>query len=115
MLIPGGLKLNTIALIKLTGLPFNEFTTSLRDYPYWEENLSSIVTEDMDSLIGVEIGLEKYWLEYAARTSHYYPLSIVPIMDYILSKRNEVDNIRMIVRGREAGLSDEVIRSRLVL
>ncbi len=115
MLIPGGLKLNTISLIKLTGLPFNEFTTSLRDYPYWEEHLSSIVTEDMDSLIGVEIGLEKYWLEYAARTSHYYPLSIVPIMDYILSKRNEVDNIRMIVRGREAGLSDEVIRSRLVL
>ncbi len=115
MLIPGGLKLNTIALIKLTGLPFNEFTASLRDYPYWDDLLTGIVTEDMDSLIGVETGLEKYWLEYAARTSHYYPLSIVPIMDYILSKRNEVNNIRMIVRGREAGLSDEVIRSRLVL
>lgn len=114
MLIPGGQKLNMITLKKLAGLPFGEFITSLKDYPYWDP-ISSIVTEDMESLIGVEIGLDKYVLEYAAQTSHYYPLSVVPIMDYIQCKKNEVDNIRMIVRGREAGLSDDMVRSKLVL
>ncbi|MCK4810953.1 MAG: V-type ATPase subunit, partial [Methanosarcinales archaeon] len=63
----------------------------------------------------VEIGLDKYRLEYATQTSHYYPLSIVPIMDYILCKKNEVNNIRMIARGKEVGLPDDVIRSKLVL
>ncbi len=114
MLVPGGLKLNMIALKKLAGLPFGEFVTSLKDYPYWEP-ISSIVTEDMESLISVEIGLDRYGLEYATKTSHYYPLSIVPIMDYILCKKNEVNNIRMIVRGKEVGLPDDAIRSKLVL
>lgn len=114
MLIPGGLKLNMIALIKLAGLSFSEFIASLRDYPYWD-SISGIVTEEMESLIDVETGMDKYWLEYAARISHYYPLSIVPIMDYILCKKNEVDNIRMIVRGKEVGLSEDMIRSKLVL
>jgi V/A-type H+-transporting ATPase subunit C len=114
MLVPGGSKLNMIALKKLAGLPFGEFVTSLKDYPYWEP-ISGIVSEDMKSLISVEIGLDKYGLEYATQTSHYYPLSIVPIMDYILCKKNEVNNIRMIVRGKEVGLPDDVIRSKLVL
>jgi len=114
MLVPGGSKLSMIALKKLAGLPFGEFVASLKDYPYWEP-ISGIVTEDMKSLISVEIGLDKYGLEYATQTSHYYPLSIVPIMDYILCKKNEVNNIRMIVRGKEVGLPDDVIRSKLVL
>lgn len=114
MLIPGGLKLNMVALIKLAGLPFDEFTASIKDYPYWD-SISGTVTDENGSLTGVEIGLDKYCLEHASRSSHYYPLSIVPIMDYVVSKKNEVDNIRMIVRGREAGLSDDLIRSKLVL
>ena len=114
MLIPGGLKLNMVALIKLAGLSFDEFTASIKDYPYWD-SISGTVTDENGSLTGVEIGLDKYCLEHASRSSHYYPLSIVPIMDYVVSKKNEVDNIRMIVRGREAGLSDDLIRSKLVL
>jgi len=36
-------------------------------------------------------------------------------MDYVVSKKNEVDNIRMIVRGKEVGLTNDAIRSKLVL
>ncbi len=114
MLIPGGLKLNTIALTKLAGLPFDEFIASLRDSPYWDA-ISESATGGTESLTDVESDLGKYQLEYTARTSHYYPLSIVPIMDYVVSKKNEVDNIRMIVRGKEVGLTNDAIRSKLVL
>ena len=44
-----------------------------------------------------------------------FPLSITPIASYILAKEREVDNIRAIARGREAGLSEEQIQEELVI
>jgi V/A-type H+-transporting ATPase subunit C len=69
----------------------------------------------MQSLIDVEARLKKYRLKSAASFSHVYPLSIVPIMDYVLAKRNEVNNLRIIVRGKASNLSEGVIREQLVI
>ena len=114
LMIPGGERLGAKELNRLAAEPFYECITALKDYPYWNA-ISELVSEDMTSLTDVEIALEKYRLTIAKRTSQAYPLSIVPVIGYIISKRIEVDNIRMIARGKVVGLGDDVIRSRLVM
>jgi V/A-type H+-transporting ATPase subunit C len=42
-------------------------------------------------------------------------LSILPIIDYLIRKKNEVDNIRIIARSKESGLDAELIKKLLVV
>ena len=59
--------------------------------------------------------LEKHVLREASRHANLHPLSILPVLDYMIAKRNEVDNIRIIARGKESGLDNDVIRNLLVI
>ncbi|MEM2869342.1 MAG: ATP synthase A1 subunit C [Thermoplasmata archaeon] len=65
------------------------------------------------SLHEVFLALDRYLLERARRFSHTYPLSVIPVMDYLLRKKIEVDNLRTIARGKQSGLPEEVIRGLL--
>jgi len=71
--------------------------------------------ESADSLIRFERALEAALLEYSSKLSNRYPLSVCPVISYILAKEREVENIRAIARGREAGLSVEEIEAELVI
>jgi V/A-type H+-transporting ATPase subunit C len=114
LLIPGGIEIKTADLNKLASLQWSDFLKALEDYSYWSE-LSDVVSAEMDSLKDMEAVLDKYALAFASKISHYYPLSILPIFDYMLNKELEVRNIRTIVRGKEAQLADEIIRKQLVI
>ncbi|MFB6188975.1 MAG: V-type ATP synthase subunit C [Halapricum sp.] len=70
---------------------------------------------DAESLIGFEHALDAALLEYSDRLSNRYPLSVCPVLSYILAKEREVDNIRAIARGREADLPPEEIEDELVI
>ena len=48
-----------------------------------------------------------------ARMAYLQPVSALPIIHYISAKVDEVQNLRLIVRGRLAGLSTEVIEAHL--
>ena len=67
-------------------------------------NLSNVVTE-----------MKKYEIAQAKKFSHLYPLSVVPILDYMIHKEVEASNIRTIARGVESGLSKETIKGLLVI
>lgn len=112
-LIPGGIELKENQLVRLASLPLSEFIHALEEYPYWKA--ISDVVEDLSTLINIETRLDKYGLEYASSISHYYPLSILPVLDYILSKKIEVDNLRIIVRGKETDLPEDIIKAHLVM
>lgn len=114
LLIEGGLRLKIKEIERMLSLPFEDFLAELENTPYWEE-ISDCCGPKMDSLIYVETRLRKLRLKSAASFSHVYPLSIVPIMDYVLSKENEVSNLRMIIRGKAVGLNDEEIKNQLVI
>ncbi|KAF5410608.1 MAG: V-type ATP synthase subunit C [Candidatus Methanocomedens sp.] len=114
LLIPGGMELKSGDLKRMSSLPWSDFLKGLEDYSYWSE-ISEVVSEDMTSLMDVEALLDKYAMGYASRISHYYPLSILPIYDYMLRKNNEINNIRTIVRGKKVKLPDEIIRKHLVM
>ncbi len=70
---------------------------------------------DADSLVEFENVTERALLAYGDRLSSRYPLSICPVLAYIVAKEREVNNIRAIARGKEAGLDPDEIREELVL
>ncbi len=113
MLIPGGMELKEADLARLASMPLSEFVRALEEYSYWKA--ISDISGELASLINIETRLDKYGLVYAARISYYYPLSILPVLDYILSKKMEVDNLRIIVRGKETMLPEEIIKAHLVM
>jgi len=71
--------------------------------------------EAADSLIDFERALEAVLLRYSKQLGNVHPLSICPVVAYILMKEREVTNIRAIARGREAGLSETAIEQELVI
>ncbi len=111
LMIEGGLDLRPE---KLAVLPYDEFINQLQKTQYWDA-ISSVVIQDTASLTALESRLTRYYLESATTFSHASPLSIVPFMDYIIHKNNEVTNLRIIFRGKEAGLDDNLIKDQLVV
>ena len=71
--------------------------------------------ERAESLIGFERAMEATLLRYADSLGRQYPLSVTPVVSYVLAKQREVENIRAIARGKEAGLSEEEIEDELVI
>lgn len=59
--------------------------------------------------------LEELVIREAVALFKVYPLSIAPVIAYIWAKYNEVVNLRIIIRGKEAGLPDEKILKSLIL
>ncbi|AKB85746.1 V-type ATP synthase subunit C [Methanococcoides methylutens] len=114
LILDGGLHISKKEIERLLPLPFSDFVQSLEKYPCWED-ISDIAKPEMESLVELETQLTKYNIKSATSFSHMYPLSIVPIMDYILNKKNEVNNLRIIMRGKAADLDEEIIRNQLVI
>jgi V/A-type H+-transporting ATPase subunit C len=67
------------------------------------------------SVTEVSLAMKRYTLKKAETFSHLYPLSVLPIIDYLIRKKNEVDNIRIIARSKESGLDPELIKKLLVI
>jgi len=81
------------------------------------EELSDALSalEEADSLIGFEHAADAALLEYGDRLGTVFPASVTPVISYILAKEREVENIRAIARGTEAGLPADEIESELVI
>ena len=94
----------------------DELVTRIRESKYGDELSDSLdELEEAESLIGFERALEGALLEHSRSAGHIYPQSVVPVIAFVLAKEREVENIRAIARGREAGLSPEEIQEELVV
>ncbi|WP_435359733.1 V-type ATP synthase subunit C [Haloarchaeobius sp. DFWS5] len=93
----------------------DELVARIRDSPYGSQ-LSTALNdlEQAESLIGFERALDAALQEYADHLSHVFPLSICPVLAYLIAKEREIDNIRAIARGKEAGLDEDEIEAELV-
>ena len=67
------------------------------------------------SATGISLAMKRHTLKKAETFSHLYPLSVLPIIDYLIRKKNEVDNIRIIARSKESGIDPELIKRLLVI
>ncbi len=112
--IDGG-RLFTAAEVSSLVSNIDELVARLHESHYGDELAGALEELNGDgSLIAFERALDAALLEYADHLSHLFPLSVCPVLAYILAKQREVDNIRAIARGREAGLSEEEIEAELV-
>ena len=87
--------------------------SKLSFYEYIKDELEKM--KQTKSVTGVSLAMKRYTLKKAETFSHLYPLSVLPIIDYMLRKKNEVDNIRIIARSKESGLDPELIKKLLVI
>jgi len=116
MIIPGGkISEKTMQLlINTEGFPqFLEELHKIPEYQAIRDTIGSI--QQTNSLSHVIRTLEKNHLTKATKKSYLYPLSILPVLDYFIRKRIEVENLRILARAKEKGLSEQVIRELLVL
>jgi V/A-type H+-transporting ATPase subunit C len=67
------------------------------------------------SLSGLTIALDKALIGTSEKFAKFYPLSVLPIINYMIRKKVEVDNIRIIARGKEGALPSQVIEELLVI
>ena len=66
------------------------------------------------SLIMLETELYKHLLRQSILLLHQHPLSIDVILGYMFAKDIEVRNLKIIVKGKQLGLSEDFIESQLV-
>jgi V/A-type H+-transporting ATPase subunit C len=111
-LIKGGEELHERELRRLLTLDYEDLLKALSEYSYWK-----VIEEAIErrSLVSAETRLERYGAEYAHKLSYYYPLSILPVIGYIISKKHEIHNLHLIARAKELGIPSESVEEQLVI
>jgi len=109
-IIPGGYELTEDEARKLAAMPFEELVKSLEGYWFWK----GIEKIERD-LSRIEVDFDKVWIEAVARRASNYPLSILPVLQYILLKKVEIDNLRILGWGKWYNLPNEEIERQMVI
>jgi len=116
-MLPGGHELSVPELKRLAATEdFEHFLNELKVYKFWPAIKDQAETAaDSGTLNRVMSALDGYHFRNATKFGKLYPLSFLPFLDYFIWKGIEVDNIRIICRGKQAGLSEDLIRSMLIM
>src|SRR5881396_4306046 len=113
--VAGGLEIPKDELAEMVQMDLDALTARLRDYTLTEDLSSRL--RDLQALgVGQLVrSVEKLHLLEAGRYAHVHPLSVLPILDYVVRKDREVQNLRIIARGKESAMEPDVIRDLLVV
>ncbi len=115
--IEGGKELDVSSLTKLAqSEDFDHMVRELSTVTFFSDIKGGLeVAKDTGSLVTVMAQLKRVHIREANKFSRLHPLSVLPIVDYMIRKKTEVDNIRIIARGKESGLDPGTIKSLLVI
>jgi V/A-type H+-transporting ATPase subunit C len=116
LMIHGG-KINKAALKAASQAESNEgLLEILRRAPSFDDTgFEGALQTSSISLDPVVSLLQEQRRTMMRRFAHLNPISAFPVIHYIESKVLEVQNIRLLVRGKAAGLPDEVIEAHMNL
>lgn len=116
LFVPGGRDVNTPEkaqrILRANG---DELLSELAKLPFWdtlEPGVRAFLAGK--GLNPVMNALERAFLASARSFGHSYPLSVLPVVDFLLAKKTEVDNIRAIGYGKQTGLRDEVLKELVI-
>ncbi len=112
--IPGGYEVNQkvysqIATAADLGAAFNEMQ-SLKMYAELKDTLTQTAT-----IMDIVNAIDKYKIKLANQVAHMYPLSVIPVVEFMIHKEIEVRNIRMIAHGTDSGLDRDTMKNLLVI
>ena len=113
--LDGGMETKKEDLRAMLSLDYPAILNRLSEYSFYED-----IAEDLKLLKEVGISrmfrrLERAHMARTTRYAHLYPLSIIPVLDFIVAKEREVQNLRIIARGKESNLPTDVIKDMLVM
>jgi V/A-type H+-transporting ATPase subunit C len=113
--VEGGLEIPQDDLNEMIDMPNEQLDARLKGTSF-HGVLSPLLKDIEERGLGDAMrALEKSLTRRATKYSHIHPLSILPVLDYFSRKEREVENIRIIARGKQAGLSKDVIEDMLVV
>jgi len=109
--IPYGYQLSETELRKLAAMDMEDMLKSLENYWFGE----AIKEVRGQPLSRIEVIFDKLWAKRVLSKANHFPLSILPVLAYIVMKKIEVDNLRIIARGKAEGMDVETIKEQLVI
>ena len=112
--IPGGAQLDKKLATQLANADsVSAMANDLAQLDFYDDIKDAL--DDSKSLKDIVAALTKYHRKQAKTFTHLYPLSVIPVIDFMIHKETEVNNIRIIARGIESGLDKEIIKGLLVV
>ncbi len=109
-IIPGGFEITEDEARKLAAMPLDELLKSLEGYWFWKG-----MEVELKGLAEVEVEFDKMWIKTIAKRASNYPLSVLPVLQYIVLKKVEVDDLRVLGWGKWQGLPNEEIERQMVI
>ncbi|HIG95718.1 TPA: ATP synthase A1 subunit C [Candidatus Woesearchaeota archaeon] len=67
------------------------------------------------SLSGIEVALHRNLLQRITLMTHQNPLSIDVLLGFMLAKEMEIRNLKLLIKGKQAGLDEGFIEKELVI
>jgi V/A-type H+-transporting ATPase subunit C len=113
--LEGGLELAVDELRECIGLDLAGLMGRLSHYSRYGDIVASLREVEARGAASVERALERSHLKAASRYSHLHPLSVLPVLDFLARKTREVENLRIIARGKEHGIPVESMKELLVI
>jgi ATP synthase A1, C subunit len=114
-IIPGGKQIDKKLATQLANAEsITAVATDLAQLDFYDD-IKDALDGESKSLRNIVAGMKKYQIRQARTFSHLYPLSVIPILDFMIHKEIEVSNIRIVARGIESGVDKEVIKGLLVV
>lgn len=111
-LVPGGRHINDDLARRIQGADWTEVPSLLEETPFGPvlrgPLQSYLETRDLNPIAAA---LDQHHLDEAADFGHRYPLSILPLIDYVLRKKREVDRLRIIAVGKAHDLPRDEIET----
>ena len=117
LLLPGGYELKTAALRRLAE-PQNldDLIERLKEFKIYEAVKDDLArAQQTKTLTPVMLALTRYLADFAQSFGQLNPLSVLPIVNYLMRKNLEVRNLRAIARGKQSKLTEDEIENLLVV
>jgi V/A-type H+-transporting ATPase subunit C len=112
--IPGGYQLNQKIYAQATAAPTMEAAfNELQSLKIFEE-LKTVLSQTPTISLLV-LSMERMRLQMAIQVAHMYPLSVIPVVVYMIMKEDEVKKIRTVAHGVDSGLDRDSIKNLLVI
>lgn len=114
-IIPGGKQIDKKLATQLANADsLGSVAADLAQLDFYDD-IKDALDGETNSLRNIVAGMKKYQIRQAKTFSHLYPLSIIPVLDFMIHKEIEVSNIRIVARGVESGIDKDVIKGLLVV
>lgn len=79
------------------------------------ESDAKFALPEKDESVENRLFAKKFLLERGKKMAQQFKRNFRPVLGYLISKENEISNIRMIVRGKSAGIPLEQLEQHLVI